>query len=202
MELNCRLNETLFLIGGGPSIKQVDLTPLQQIQDRVLVCNNAYKQFPNAYVSHHADFIWWEWHKEQYFNIYKGPNSTTLGLGASRDSYPKQMRRFKRSDWLSDNLHFLYGFCAGMQILNLALILGAKIIILLGYDLKHGPKGETQYHDDHQRETNAKLWQNSMLPEFNRVAEYLRLGGPKVYNANKDSLIRGFEFCDDYKAFI
>ncbi len=209
MQKDDRKGETLFLIGGGPSLKKVDLEPLQKIQDRVIVCNNAYKLFPYAFNSHHADYIWWDWHKDVYFDIYKGPNPTTHGIGAgSRNAYPEQMRRFRKPDGkgggqLSDNFPIVYGFCAGMHIINIAYILGASRLILLGYDLKAGAEGETQWHNEHQRETTTVHWTKTMLPEFDYVARHFEeTGAVKVFNANPDSAIRGFEFCNDYRDFI
>ena len=38
---------------------------------------------------------------------------------------------------------------SGFQALNIAYLRGADPIILLGFDMKRGPKGESHHHGDH-----------------------------------------------------
>lgn len=203
MQKGERLNETLFLIGGGPSLKDVDLTPLMKHQDRVLVSNNAFKLFPEAYLAHHTDWCWWEWNKDQ-FHLFKGKYCSTTGIGANRNDYPKPFIWLKKEgdSGFSGNFPMIRGNNAGYQLMNIAFILGASQIILLGYDLKHGKNNETQWHKEHLRDTATNLWTERMLPEFNAIARPLAKKGIKVYNANLDSAIRCFEFTDDYRKFL
>lgn len=206
MKKNQLKDQTLFLIGGGPSLASLDLAYLYPRQSQVLVSNNGYKLFPNALVAHHADWAWWEWHQHTFFEIYKGPNPTTCSIGGNKAAYPPAFKYYQREDryGLSDNFPFIRGSNAGYQLLNIAYILGAKNIILLGYDLKHGPNGETQWHNEHQRETNTGMWEKKMLPEFNMIAKGLKKVGVNVYNANPDSAITCFEFIDgnEYTKFL
>mgnify|MGYP000163741758 CR=1 FL=1 len=204
MHKNEKQGETLFVIGGGPSIKKYDLTLLQHHQDRIIVANNAYKLFPEAFVSHHADHCWWEWNEVPFNETFKGKYKSTVGIGGSRSCYPKEFIWLKKpsDDGLSENFPMVHGINTGHQAINIAYILGAKRIVLFGFDLKTDKNGNTQWHNEHQRDTNQELWKSRFAPGFETVAVKAKTKGVEIINMNRDSLITCFEFADDYTQFI
>lgn len=196
--------QTLFLIGGGPSLKTMDLEPLKQHQDRVIVANNAYKIFPKALVAHHADFVWWEWNALSFEETFNGKYRTTTGAGGTKNCYSTEWcwLRKPKEEGLSKDVTAVHGMHAGHQILNIAYLLGAKRIVLLGYDFNFGPSGETQWHTEHQRETNTSMWKEKMVPLFDSTLHTLSEDGVTVYNANPNSELKCYGFIKDYTKFL
>jgi hypothetical protein len=197
--------KTMFLIGGGPSLKGVDLSALETRQDQVIVANNAYKLFPKALVAHHADYVWWEWNKELFAATFTGEFKSTTGIGGAKSCYDLETWCWLRrgvDHSLSLDRTEVNGMHAGHQILNIAFFLGAKRIVLLGYDFCFGKAGETQWHSDHQRETNTEMWAKRMLPNFKTTLPFLEAAEVHVVNANPDSMLKDFEFIDDYRKFL
>jgi hypothetical protein len=75
---------------------------------------------------------------------------------------------------------------SGYQAINLAVHLGAARIVLLGYDLQQGPKGEQRWFGSHPWQTRP--WSelgHAMLPLFETLVEPLAKAGVTVINATR-----------------
>ena len=72
---NEKTEDTVFIIGGGPSVSKYLPDP-RVLDDHDVICtNNAYKLFPDAMLLHYADRVWWTWHtqsKHDVENAFKG----------------------------------------------------------------------------------------------------------------------------------
>lgn len=93
-----------------------------------------------------------------------------------------------------DKIHF--GNNSGYQAINLAYLLGAKSIILLGFDMKRKAGkthffGHHPYHRPEQGPTDEIMqrWCNN----FVQLAADLKSEGVTVYNATRDSVLNAFE---------
>jgi hypothetical protein len=113
---------------------------------RVIAINNGYQLAPWADVLYACDHRWWQWHsgvpafegKKFALTTLSGrwPGVTVLKRGGT--------------DGLALNPNSLAtGSNGGHQAINLAVHLGATRIILLGYDMQRGPKGQEHWHPDH-----------------------------------------------------
>jgi len=85
------------------------------------------------------------------------------------------------------------GLNSGYQAINLAYMWGAARIILLGYDMQRGPKGESHHHGDHE----GNLPNLGTMPEWGRrmvqLGADLRSHGVEVVNATRRTAITCFE---------
>lgn len=187
------LGEKTFIIGGGPSVKEVDLTLLQG-KGHVIVTNNAYKIAPYADWLVFSDSIWYSWHKESlkslkmpiisggYFpNPYAVDSNVVLWRSTSAPGLITQRGR-------------LTGRNAGHMAISLAEYLGSKKIILIGFDMSVSSTGETQWHNEHKRPTNTAMYLNEFIPEFTITSEALAVKGVDVYNVNKNSALKCFPY--------
>ena len=134
---------TVVCIGGGPSLtrRQVDFC---NGRARVIAINDAYRLAPWADVLYAADSKWWRWHegvpgfqgmkfglrwmaKEKRFNDgWEGEKYLDVqGVAGTGDLGLEMDRRGVRT-----------GGNGGYQAINLAVHLGARRIILLGYDMR------------------------------------------------------------------
>jgi hypothetical protein len=81
---------------------------------------------------------------------------------------------------------------SGYQAINLVFLLGAKKIILLGFDMQR-TNGKSHCHGDHpgtlNRSSNYKLW----VKNFLQLARDLSAEGVEVTNATRETALNCFE---------
>ncbi len=137
---------TIAIIGGGPSLRGVDLLPLRGKAITIAV-NNAYELAPWAEYHLFGDRRWWEWHGSKFPADFQGKIIST-----SRASFndPRILKMDKTFGAFSKVPHSLYGVDSGTQAVNLAAHLGARRIVLLGFDMGFAPDGEAHWHADHK----------------------------------------------------
>ena len=138
---NNKFIDTIFIIGGGPSLKKIDLTVLNDPQYFVVCCNQAFELFPHAQITHHSDYSWWTQYQSQLKTQFKGHFITGCGLGNSR-SYPEIVERMQfihhaNQDQLFKATDHVYGNNCGLQALSLAHLFQPKNIVLIGFDFKN-----------------------------------------------------------------
>lgn len=87
------------------------------------------------------------------------------------------------------------GMHSGHQALNLAVLAGAARIVLLGYDMKAGPKvgawHRNNWHNDHKRHTPAGHY-DLYRQSFKKVPPILQRLGVEVLNATPGSALDVF----------
>ncbi len=81
---------------------------------------------------------------------------------------------------------------SGAQGIQLAYLFGARRIVLLGFDMRLGPKGEKHHHPDHPapcvQEQLFEEWIHKMRP----LASDLALAGCEVFNCTPGSALPWF----------
>jgi len=190
-------HSTVFILGGGPSINQVDLNLIHN--KNVIGVNNSYghpigkgKYIPRDWVDicYFGDGRWWKWHKDN-LKKFQGIICSSDGNMQVVDT----VRWVKRGDHSigieTKNGYIAWNRCSGLSAINLAYHLGAKRVILLGFDMK-AVDGKNNWHDDHpvHRSRNNYLKYLSIIPDIKRDADKL---GLEILNATKDSAIIDFE---------
>ena len=82
-----------------------------------------------------------------------------------------------------------HGNNSGYAAINLAYHLGAKRIILLGYDM--GNDGKRGHHHDGYPVpvTGDNIYRDQFIPGFKILADLLKTKGIEVYNASPNSLL-------------
>lgn len=73
--------------------------------------------------------------------------------------------------------------------IHLAAHLGARKIILLGVDMKHGPDGRTHWHEGYGRPHLQHTLDVQMRPHFDHLVKPLAERGITVVNANPESAL-------------
>lgn len=188
---------TVCILGGGPSLTAAQVEACRR-RVRVIAVNTSYQLAPWADILYFCDEAWygwwrdsesfrnfggikvalqnarsWEWDKEiKVLENYGGPEAQT-GLCEIRDGV-------------------YTGRNSGNQAIQLAAHLGAKRILLLGFDMRaDGPR--THWHMTHRRPTPPEDFKNSMLPWFAPLVEPLRRRGVEVVNCTPGSAIDCFQ---------
>lgn len=189
--------KTAVCLGGGPSLTVEDVTACSGIDVcgvvpnwplRVIAINDAYKLAPWADALYAADRKWIDWHdgvpsfSGQKYTIQS--NDTTT-----------------RPDWMVlrntgyDGLEtepggLRTGFNSGYQAINLAVQLGAKRILLLGYDMAPAIDGKTHWFGDHPDKVPSPY--DQMRAAFDTLVEPLAALGVDVINCSRHTALLTF----------
>jgi len=128
-------HEECFIIGGGPSVK--DIPNLEELlkDKNVIGVNDAY-QFSCTDICIFGDKVWYDQYKDRKdFKEFKG-DFITVAPGAGRfTSNIKYIGRKSKGISLDPSI-LAFNKNTGAAAINLALLLGCKIIHLIGFDMK------------------------------------------------------------------
>lgn len=89
-----------------------------------------------------------------------------------------------------ETIHF--GSNSGYQAINLAYLLGAKRIFLLGYDMTHKQGTKTHWFGDHPPEFGRGKYE-AFIPFFNSLASDLSAAGVEVINCSRITKLTQFK---------
>lgn len=195
-----RVNEgaVFVILAGGPSLKDFDPSVLASV--RTITINDSWRILPTADYLYFCDKKWWQYHQDRNLRsldnkfsfhdlIYKG---FWVKGGPGFNDHPQvHALSFCGQVGLSEDPRGLcHGSNSGYAAINLAYLLGAKKIILLGYDMDF-VGSVTHWHREPREEPNEfrKTLTNSMLPLFSYLMDPLEAAGVQVINANPNSAL-------------
>lgn len=181
---------TVCLVAGGPSLKNFDWSRLHGRQ--VIAINRAFETCPQAQV------LWWSDHlfylrNREAIDAHAAPyKATGLRSNEQHADLAAEVHRYRFT-----GLHGLdaepgcvrTGNNSAFAALHLAAHLGARKIVLLGVDMKHGAAGETHWHNGHGIAHIEHTLTHQMLPYFESLKEPLAALGIEVLNANPESAL-------------
>lgn len=179
----------IFIIGGGPSINE---TNLDLIKDKfVLGTNSAFKLGTWVDICFFVDARFHKWNQEE---LDKWPNRIITTCeefkNHSKIEYYKAFDKAglcKHSDKIARPNK---GKNVGSSSIDLAIKLGGKRIILIGFDMKM-KNGRHNYHNDHNHTPRDDVY-NNFFRHFNGIVEELPDFGAEVINATPDSALKVF----------
>jgi hypothetical protein len=186
--------EAAFILGGGPSLAEVDVEKLRG-RGRVIAVNNAgFDVAPWADVLYFAD----GWHRWLGWNVdrlpeFKGERIVTRARLSPMPDDP----RLRRVNWTYPECAHavdgrgVSGFCGGGNAISLAWQLGASPIVLLGFDMRPG-----NYHSAHKLPPKPGQHAASFIPAIERMAKAMRGDRRLVVNATPRSALRAFPHVD------
>jgi len=176
--------EDIIIIGGGPSLEGFDWERL--IPYRTIGCNDAYQLGPEVCdVCVFGDQKWFNAHKADLINF---PNPVFTNQPFLHTSSPDWLRTMSRRPSGLYRQELGWGGNTGCIAINLALILGAKRVLLLGFDLKRGLKGQSNWHPHNVGVPNEASWKRFKIG-FQQIACDLPkvFPGCSIFNLGPDS---------------
>ena len=184
--------DTVVCIGGGPSVTAENVAAIKG-RARVIAINNAYLIAPFAELLYFADKQWFDWHKErEEFQRFAGQKCSIFCTGATVEDPNVHLLRSKSKEGLSlEPDAICTGGNSGYQAVNIAVLAGAKRILLFGYDMKFRD-GKTHWHSGHPAKSYIGAYQN-FIRHFDRLAPTLKSMGIQVINCCPDSSLKAFE---------
>ena len=190
-------NCTVAILGGGPSLTQNQVNAVDKYP--VIAINDAYKLAPWANILYGCDAKWWKWN-EPFFRGTKVGLKWDAVKGVFHSGWNDVERRDVLAlastgvDGLEDAPNGLRtGTNSGYQAINLAVHLGAKRILLLGYDMKSSG-GRSHWFGEHPDKVEPPY--STMLMHFPSLVEPLKKRGVEVINCTPDSALNVFKKMD------
>jgi len=190
-----------FIIGGGPSVKDVDVSLLKG--ELTIGINRAYELLDPS-ILFGVDGQMWGWveqgkcgeESKKKFNAYTGYKVWM----ALHDLFPPDFHLIdvdNRGGYRIGTTGCLaFKGNSGYGAINLAAALGANPIYLLGFDMEGDGEGkQVWWHDGYPTDYGENVYAR-YIEEISRFAPVLKEAGFKVVNLNPKSKLRCFKFGD------
>lgn len=186
--------KTAIILASGLSLTAEQIEAALNSGHHTIAVNSTYEKALTADSMYAGDFLWWKFNSAHVRANFKGKAWTQDNSAAARWPWIHRVRGCNREGLGKDQIH--NNGNSGVQALNLAYLWGYERIILLGFDMKLGPKGERHHHPDHP----APLVQNQTFDEWlhklEKVARDFRATKCEVLNATPGSAMKCFELVD------
>lgn len=193
----------MVCLGGGPSLTLDDVNYCRERADAVICINNSYQLAPWATALYAADSKWWRWHREHATRpdeLVDPITKRSYSFGGLRYSLQRDAAAHPGVQVLQNTgaeglEHFPTGLRTGnnggYQAINLAVHFGVKRILLLGYDMQRGPRGEGHWHGNHPKQ-KAKHSFLSFIAAFPSLLTPLSQLGIEVINCSPRTSLQCF----------
>jgi hypothetical protein len=176
-----------YVVGGGPSIADLDVEKLRH--KNIIVTNNAYQLVPWAQYLYFMDAgpnTFYDIHKDK-LHTFKGQIVTTAHqLSGHKEFIYLPQGKYSLE---MDSMH--RGSNSGQGAIQLAAKLGAKEIILLGFDMRK-VDGKNNYHNEHKQRVRDNLYETDHIPKTETLKPFLDSHGIKVINCTPNSALKCF----------
>lgn len=181
----------MIVAATGPSLTQEVAGALQN--RTVLAINDAWRLIPWAEVLYACDEAWWNVHNG--CSDFKGEKWSSHGDGhnekmACAERFGLNLVRGDHHDTFSLNPEKIhYGSNSGFQGINLAILFGAKRVVLVGFDMR--VNGKRHFFGDHPAGLSNQTDYTTWVPQFANAAK--KLTGVEIVNATPGSALTCFK---------
>lgn len=194
---------TIAIIGGGPSIKEIDTELLFSGKCRTIGVNHGFRIGP-------VDVLWFGDHS--WYEINQASVNNFAGLKLTCDTrlpempWPHHIKRIRRCQIGSkperEGLHGIesqrpdyvrWNNNSGGSAINVAYHLGASRILLLGFDMRR-VGAEAHFHDFYPKRKESNDPYKRHLDCFPQIAIDAHDLGLEIINCTPDSAITQFPF--------
>jgi hypothetical protein len=192
--VSCINPECVVIVGGGPSVTQCDV---DYCADRafVIAVNSSYLLAPCAEVVYFCDSRFYMWHKKRAeFQQIRGELATLENVRSVTDLRVHHLRQGLGKGLATETDTLNHGSNSGYQCINLAAHLGARLIVLLGFDMRT-VDGATHWHGGHPQGASAQVYE-VMLRKFPSLVAPLVARRIQVINATPNSALKVFPTAD------
>jgi len=181
-------DKTVFIIGGGSSLKGFDWSLLHA--KHVIGCNDAYQLGDWVDICCFGDSKWYRSHRGK-LEMFKG--LTVTWRDEFEDEPDVMVLKGRPRELALEPDRIGWNTNTGALAINLAVKLGCTTIILLGFDMKLGNNGSSNWYKNLLDKPNEELFK-----KFHKGFECLKAEMKKkvpdvqVLNANPDSNLNSF----------
>lgn len=179
---------TVVCLGGGPSLTPADVEACRG-RAVVIAVSDAYRLAPWADALYSCDAKWWDYHAGAAdFPGLKFALETRAG------QWPgvQLLQNTGREGIETDPTGVRTGQNSGYQAINLAVHLGARRIVLLGYDMQPAPDGRTHWFGRHPRALEQYSPYAQFIEAYHTAVAPLAALGVEVVNASRATALTMF----------
>ena len=179
----------VFIIGGGESLQHFDWNLLKP--ELTIGCNDAFllgEQICKICIF--GDSKWFKAFKDRLLHFRNAVFTNCVQLQDTKIDWLWVIQRASRG--LHHNALGWNGN-TGASAINLALLLGARRIFLLGFDMHLSKEGKPNWHKNELDKSNKNIYP-TFLKDFGRVAKDLpkKFPGREIINVTDDSSLNKF----------
>ncbi len=188
--------QAVALVAGGPSLRGFDWERLRGYP--VVAINRALEVLPFAHVLWWSDSRFWRQNRaaiEAHGAIWKATCQINYHESDAVPGFVKQYRFTGHSGFDPEPKNLRSGNNSAYAVLHLLAHLGAKRIVMLGVDMRHGPGGKSHFHEGHGLLHQEATMTNLMVPFFQTLAAPLAERGIEVINASEQSALTTWPRC-------
>ena len=192
-------NELVVVIGGGPSHRDLDLNLLSNVNFLVVnsACRKVEKIAKKKDILYFSDNSW----NENFPNL--ADNWKGRVVTSNRHAKARMGDRVNRID-ISKLTEFMQvksdyvQASSGHTAVCLAIHMGAKVVVLIGFEAC-AVNGKTHGHDDYQQ-IRTSVYEERFIPGWRGLRERFEELRVEVINSTPESKIKDFKFIDFKKA--
>jgi hypothetical protein len=186
---------TIVCLGSGPSLTRADVESCRG-RAKVIAIKDTVQFAPWADALYCGDEIWWQHYGETTrafaglrFGLVSPHEQRWVDLLADLDVH--RLLLGSGSGVETDPRRLATGGHSGHQALNLAAHLGARTIVLLGYDMKPTVGGDVHFF-------GSRAYQSKKRPPYEWLANFASVLAPferlgvRVINATRDTALTVF----------
>jgi hypothetical protein len=198
------------IVGGGPSIEGIDLDLIKDF--RIIGCNDAYLLGAWVDICFFGDYVWWEEIHRQRLAKFAGLKVTCCPVARQvnmvRDYGERAVRflnqlRISTGGLAKQSFEIKWYLNTGASAVELAVKLGCKKIILVGFDMKNDVPNWNWHPNPknnpcHVAKAKSSKEGDQLLDKFHKgfavLAKNLKKSVPdvEVINANPESGLNEF----------
>lgn len=188
--------KTVAILASGPSLASESLNALRGLP--VIAINDSWRKYPDAEILYACDPPWWKHHggvpefMGEKWSQHKGPASWPAEAAAMGISV---IRSASQSGVSTDPERIHTGSNSGFQALNLAILGGARRILLLGYDMQE-TGGKTHWFGDHPSTLKRTSPYAVFRKAFEDAADQIASLGIEVINCSSQTSLMCFPKSD------
>lgn len=186
------LGDTVFVLGGGPSLadSSIDFKHIHKFGWLVAI-NSLFRTVPFSDAVFFTDYSWftgdWQDGTPRRRTLEK---SQALLLTTSRQVKRLAPDRIKLIR-VSGTGALKQGRSSGHTAISVVMSMGAKRVVLLGYDMRF-VEGRSHSHDEYACK-NVKLYAKDFVPAFNGWNAWAKKTGVEILNATPGSALNEFK---------
>lgn len=187
--------ETAVVVASGPSLTAEQCNFAREVRRqgrcRIVVVNDCWRLATDADTLYACDKKWWRAHIAAVRRGFAG-ELWTQDHKASVEFGLNWIEPVRGNHLLPHGDHRItLGSNSGFQAIMLARLFGARHIVLIGFDMKVGPKGEQHWFGSHPAPLSFGN-PRTFVGHYNAVAPALALEGTRVTNATISSSLDCF----------
>jgi hypothetical protein len=179
----------MVVVATGPSLTVDDINACRGRMP-VVVVNDAYRLAPWADVLYACDRKWWGWQGAYHDSAIKSFRGHMFSLEPTRIVNVTSLKNTGREGLELDPSGLRTGRNSGYQAINLSVHLGARRIVLLGFDMSPGAGGKSHYFGEHPDDRKPPL--TMFRKHFRTIAQPLKDVGVEVINCSRRSALTAF----------